>query len=98
VDENIRYEYAKAGEYREVQVPLDTMVVGGSSIPQNISTPKEKEAPIAEEKSPSTSSSNQTAMPSSEGRYPYAPLFIGILAIGGMIIFVASIFSGRERQ
>jgi hypothetical protein len=97
VDENIRYEYAKAGEYREVQVPLDTMVVGGSSITQNISTPKEKEAPVAEEKSPS-SSSNQTAMPSSEGRYPYAPLFIGILAIGGIIIFVASIFSGRERQ
>ena len=38
VDENIRYEYAKPGDYREVQVPLNTIVVGASAIPQNIST------------------------------------------------------------
>ncbi len=98
VDENIRYEYAKAGEYREVQVPLDTMVVGGSSIAQNISTPKEKEAPAAEEKSPSSLSSKPAALPASEDRYPYAPLFIGMLAVGGLVIFVASIFAGRDRQ
>ncbi|MDD4446290.1 MAG: hypothetical protein PHN61_01285 [Methanothrix sp.] len=98
MDENIRYEYAKPGEYREVQVPLDTIVVGGSSIPQNISMPKEKEAMMSEEKSPSSSSSNQTAPSASEDKYPYAPLFIGLLAIGGLVFFVASIFSGRDRQ
>lgn len=98
VDENIRYEYARPGEYREVQVPLDTVVVGGSSIPQNLTTPKEKEATAPEEKPASSMSSNQTALPAPEGRYPYASLFIGLLVLGGLIIFVASVFSGRERQ
>lgn len=98
MDENIRYEYAKPGEYREVQVPLDTIVVGGSSIPQNISMPKEKEATMSEEKSTTSSSSNQTAPSASEDKYPYAPLFIGLLAIGGLVFFVASVFSGRDRQ
>jgi hypothetical protein len=96
VDENIRYEYAKPGEYREVQVPLDTVVVGASAIPQNISLPEEKEVAMPEEKSPS--SSNQTASSSTENEYPYAPLFIGLLVIGGLVFFVASIFSGRDRQ
>ena len=96
VDENIRYEYAKPGDYREVQVPLDTIVVGASAIPQNISTSKEKEETALEEKSPS--SSNQTAPSASEDKYPYAPLFIGLLVIGGLVFFVASVFSGRDRQ
>ncbi len=30
MDENIKYGYAKIGEYKEVQVPLDTVVVGAS--------------------------------------------------------------------
>ena len=42
VDENIRYEYAKPGDYREVQVPLNTIVVGASTIPEKISMPKKK--------------------------------------------------------
>jgi hypothetical protein len=98
VDENIRYEYAKPGDYREVQVPLDTIVVGASAIPQNITMPIEKEETAPEEKSPSSSSTNQTAPSASEDKYPYAPLFIGLLAIGGLVFFVASVFSGRERQ
>lgn len=97
VDENIRFEYAKPGEYREVQVPLDTVVVGGSSIPQNITTPKEKETPAPEEKPVPSPSSDQAAPQASEGRYPYAPLFIGLLAIGGLFIFVASVYSRRNR-
>ena len=97
VDENIRYEYAKPGDYREVQVPLNTIVVGASAIPENISLPEEKEKNAIEEKSPS--SSNQTASASgSENKYPYASLFIGLLVIGGLVFFVASIFSGRNRQ
>lgn len=98
VDENIRYEYAKPGEYREVQVPLDTVVVGASAIPQNISMPKEKEDTVPEEKSPSPSSSDQTDPSASDDKYPYAPLFIGLLAIGGLVFFVASVFSRRDRQ
>jgi hypothetical protein len=98
VDENIRYEYAKPGEYREVQVPLDAVVVGGSSIPQNLTTPKEEETAAPDEKPESSPSSDQTDLPTSEGRYPYAPLFIGLLAIGGLIIFIASVYSGRGRQ
>ncbi|MDD4652546.1 MAG: hypothetical protein PHQ34_09980 [Methanothrix sp.] len=97
VDENIRYEYAKQGEYREVQVPLDTVVVGGSSIPQNITTPKEKETPAPEENLASSQSTDRADLPASEGRYPYAPLFIGLLATGGLLIFVASVYSGRNR-
>lgn len=97
VDENIRYEYAKPGEYREVQVPLDTVVVGGSSIPQNLTTPKEKETPAPEEKPATSQSSDQATPLASEGRYPYAPLFIGLLAIGGLIIFFASVYSGRNQ-
>jgi hypothetical protein len=96
VDENIRYEYAKPGDYRVVQVPLDTVVVGASAIPQNISMPEEKEDTAIAEKSPS--SSNQTASSASENKYPYAPLFIGLLVIGGLVFFVASVFSGRDRQ
>lgn len=33
VEENIRYSYAKPGDYKEVQVPLGTVVVGASVIP-----------------------------------------------------------------
>ena len=97
VDENIRYEYAKPGDYREVQVPLDTIVVGASTILENISMQEGKKEPAKEENSPSTS--NQTASASaSENKYPYASLFIGLLVIGGLVLFVASVFSGRDRQ
>jgi len=96
-DENIRYEYAKPGDYREVQVPLNTIVVGASAIPENISLPEEKEETAIEENS--SLPSNQTASASaSKNKYPYASLFIGLLVIGGLVFFVASVFSGRERQ
>jgi hypothetical protein len=94
VDENIRYEYAKPGDYREVQVPLNTIVVGASAIPENISLPEEKETEIVEKSAPK---SNLNA-PSSENKYPYASLFIGLLVIGGLVFFVASVFSGRDKQ
>jgi hypothetical protein len=95
VDENIRYEYAKMGDYREVQVPLNTIIVGASAIPENISLPEGKKETELDVDSPPKS--NQNA-PSSENKYPYASLFIGLLAIGGLVFFVASVFSGRDRQ
>jgi hypothetical protein len=96
VDENIRYEYAKPGDYREVQVPLNTIVVGASTIPERSMPEEEKETEIVENSPPK---SNQTASASSsENKYPYASLFIGLLIIGGLVFFVASVFSGRDRQ
>ena len=97
VDENIRYEYAKPGDYREVQVPLNTIVVGASAIPENISLPEENNGTEIVENSPAKSNRNASA-PSSGNKYPYASLFIGLLAIGGLVFFVASIFSGRDKQ
>ena len=97
VDENIRYEYAKPGDYREVQVPLNTIVVGASTIPEKLSLPEEKNGTEIVEKSPPKS--NQTASSSSsENKYPHADLFVGLLIIGGLVFFVASVFSGRDRQ
>jgi hypothetical protein len=97
VDENIRYEYAKPGEYREEQVPLDTVVVGGSSIPQNLTTPKDEDATVPGEKTASSPSSSLIDLPDYEDRYPYAPLFIGLLAIGGLFVVLASVYSRRNR-
>ena len=99
VDENIRYEYAKPGDYREVQVPLNTIVVGASTIPEKLSMQEDEMGTEIVEKSPPKS--NQTASASSsesENKYPYASLFIGLLVIGGLVFFVASVFSGRDRQ
>jgi hypothetical protein len=80
-----------------VQVPLNTIVVGASAVPENISLPEEKnETAMAENLSSTT---NQTASASaSKNKYPYASLFIGLLVIGGLVFFVASVFSGRDRQ
>ncbi|MCX6679207.1 MAG: hypothetical protein NTX42_02390 [Methanothrix sp.] len=97
MDENIRYEYAKPGDYREVQVPINTIVVGASAIPENISLPEGEKEPVIEENSPPKSNRNASAS-SSENKYPYASLFIGLLAIGGLVFFIASVFSGRDRQ
>jgi hypothetical protein len=96
VDENIRYEYAKPGDYREVQVPINTIVVGASAIPENISLQEGEEEPVIEENSPPKSNRNASAS-SSENKYPYASLFIGLLAIGGLVFFIASVFSGRDK-
>jgi hypothetical protein len=95
VDENIRYEYAKPGDYREVQVPLDTIVVGASIIPINVSMPEGKKETAIDENSPPKS--DQTAS-TSANKYPYASLFIGVLVVGGLVFFIASVFSGRDRQ
>jgi hypothetical protein len=93
VDENIRFEYAKPGDYREAQVPLNTTVVGASAIPENITNPEGKNETAIN----SPPESNQTAS-APKNKYPYAPLFIGLLVIGGLVLFVASIFSRRDRQ
>jgi hypothetical protein len=96
VEENIKYEYARPGDYKEVQVPLDTVVIGASSIPENISLPEEKKEPPAEI---NLSSESDNAIPASaSNKYPYASLSIGLLIIGGLVFFLASVFSGHNRR
>jgi hypothetical protein len=96
VEENVRFEYAKPGEYREVAVPLDTIIVGASSIPENLTISKDKEEGTKEEKTHVVS--NQTVHASSaEGKYPYAAISIELLAVGGLLFFIALFFAGRDR-
>ena len=42
VEENIKYGYAKTGDYKEVKVPLNTVVVGASIFPTESSEDKEQ--------------------------------------------------------
>ena len=96
VAENIRYEYARPGDYKEVQVPLDTVVIGASSIPENISLPEAKKETPAERNL--SSQSNKTIPASASDKYPYASLSIGLLIMGGLVFFLASVFSGHNRR
>jgi hypothetical protein len=85
--------YAKPGDYRAVQVPLNAIIVGGSTIPKNVSQLEGKNETAIN----SLPKSNQTEYVS-QNKYPYASFFIGMLVIGGLVLFVASFFSGRDRQ
>jgi hypothetical protein len=51
MDENIKYGYAKVGDYKEVQVPLNTVVVGASVIPDETSNQEEKATQTREQSS-----------------------------------------------
>jgi len=95
MEENIRYEYAKPGDYREVQVPLTTIVVNASVMPQIAANDATEEEPT-EESGPSNSSQNAAAsLPEKSGRYPFASIGIGLLIAGGVIVFAASGIRGR---
>jgi hypothetical protein len=59
--------------------------------------PEEKNGTEIVENSPPKSNLTASAS-SSENKYPHAYLFIGLLIIGGLVFFVASVFSGRDRQ
>jgi hypothetical protein len=98
MEENLRYEYAKPGDYREVQVPLTTAVVDASVIPEIVPDNTSEEATIEEETRQSNSSQNAAQAPKESGRYPYASVGIGLLIAGGVIVFAASGIHGRGRQ
>ena len=96
VEENIRFEYAKPGEYREVAVPIDAIVVGASTIPKNLTSSEDKDESTMETETPA--GSNQTVPTSNpESKYPYASISIGLLSVGGILFFVASFFSRHDR-
>jgi hypothetical protein len=98
VDENIRYEYAKPGEYHEVQVPLNTVVVNASIIPESASAQDKQEMEVREIQ---PSLSNQTIPASTredDRRYPFASLSIGLLLFVGLLIFAAWVIKERGKQ
>ncbi len=95
MEENIRYEYAKPGDYREAQVPLTTIVVNASVMPQIAANDATEEEPT-EESGPSNSSQNAAAsLPEKSGKYPFASIGIGLLIAGGVIVFAASGIRGQ---
>jgi len=98
MDENVRYEYAKPGEYHEVQVPLNTVVVNASIIPESASVQDKKETEVLENQ---PSLSNQTIPASNREediRYPYAILGIGLLLFVGGVTLAAWVIKERGKQ
>lgn len=97
MEENILYEYARAVDYREVQVPLDTIVVGASVIPEWAE--EEEEQVLAEGKE----DEKQAGADSSNGeenavKYPYATIGVGLLLICGLIASLAWVRSHKSRR
>jgi hypothetical protein len=97
MEENIRYEYARPGDYREVVVPLDIVVVGASTIPENLTVSQEKDNGSEEGKSPANASQTDKAS-NQENKYPYAAISIGLLILCGMLFAAASVLAGRGRR
>lgn len=97
MDENIKYEYAKPGDYREVQVPLNTIVVNASVIPELASAQDKQETEVQENQSSLPDQIIPSYSRESDTRYPYATLGIGLLLIVGVVIFAAWIINGRRR-
>jgi hypothetical protein len=98
MDENVRYEYAKPGEYHEVQVPLNTVIVNASIIPESAPIHDKQETEVQEIQ---PSLSNQTIPASTrenDKRYPYATLGIGLLLFVGVVIFTAWVIKERGKQ
>ena len=94
MEENILYEYAKPGDYREAQVPLDTVVVGASVIPEWAT---EEEANETDELEKSyEDDKNAPLSGGEEGNYPYAALGLGVLLIVGLVASFAWINSRRR--
>ncbi len=99
MDENIKYEYAKPGEYREVQVPLNTIVVNASVIPQSVSDQVKQDTKEPEGIQPPEPPENARASAGGDVvKYPYASLGIGLLLIVGLVIFAAWVINGRSQQ
>ncbi len=98
MEENILYEYAQPGDYREVQVPLDTIVVGASVIPKWLEEEKDDEdGQVAEE---NEGSEQEKSLPLEEDapNYPYASIGIGLLLILGLVASVTWLRSQKSRR
>ena len=97
MEENILYEYAQPGDYREVQVPLDTLVVGASVIPEWLEEEEEEKEQEAKE----NGTEEGEDFPDAEedaSKYPYAAIGVGLLLIVGLVALVAWIRSRKSRR
>ena len=98
MEENIKYEYAKPGDYREVQVPLNTIVVNASIVPESASDQVKPETPEQEGTPFGPLQTNPASAGENGIKYPYAALGIGLLLIVGLIIFAAWFINGRSQR
>jgi hypothetical protein len=105
MEENIFYEYARPGDYREVLVPSDTIVVGASVIPQLAEEEhlaQESKGMPGDEKEGAGGSSNKREGSSKEGedatKYPYAAIGIGLLLVCGLVASLAWVRSRKSRR
>lgn len=97
MEENVLYEYAQPGDYREVQVPLDTLVVGASVIPEWLEEEEEEKEQEAKE----NGTEEGEDFPDAEedaSKYPYAAIGVGLLLIVGLVALVAWIRSRKSRR
>ena len=97
MEENVLYEYAQPGDYREVQVPLDTLVVGASVIPEWLEEEEEEKEQEAKE----NGTEEGEDFPDAEEdalKYPYAAIGVGLLLIVGLVALVAWTKSRKSRR
>lgn len=87
MDENIKYDYAKPGDYREVQVPLDTIVVGASEYAEDTS----KSAVTSK---PANMRNTQTFTPPPSSPAPKSSGTEKLLLIGALLVCCAVIYWG----
>ena len=98
MDENVRYEYAKPGEYHEVQVPLNTVVVNASIIPESAQVQDKKETELLKNQPSLSNQTIPTSTREEDIKYPYATLGIGLLLFVGVLIFAAWVIKERGKQ
>lgn len=100
MEENILYEYAQPGDYRSVQVPLDTLVVGASVIPEWLEEKEEEEEEEEEEAKENGTEEGEYSPDAEEdaSKYPYAAIGVGLLLIVGLVALVAWIRSRKSRR
>jgi len=98
MDENVRYEYAKPGEYHEVQVPLNTVVVNASFVPESAPVQDKQETEVKEIQPPLSNQTNPASTREDDRRYPYATLDIELLLFVGGVTFVAWVIKERGKQ
>ena len=97
MEENILYEYAQPGDYREVQVPLDTLVVGASVIPEWLEEEEEEEEQEAKENETEEGEDSPDAEEDAS-KYPYAAIGVGLLLIVGLVALAAWTKSRKSRR
>lgn len=97
MEENILYEYAQPGDYREVQVPLDTLVVGASVIPEWLEEEEEEKEQEAKENETDEGEDSPDAEEDAS-KYPYAAIGVGLLLIVGLVALVAWTKSRKSRR